>query len=131
MSDSPAAVFRRIAEAVLNSNNLDAIDDLVAEDYFDHDGGEVGRERYRERIESVRRMFADLHMTIEDTIEEGDKAAVRFTVSATHVGEFMGVAVTEKRVSWQGTGIIRVTDGKMAERWNVSDMIGLLSQIQD
>jgi steroid delta-isomerase-like uncharacterized protein len=129
--DSPASVFRRLAEEVLNANNLDAIDDLVAPDYIDHTGGGNGPDGYRETIEFVRQMFPDLHMRIDDMVEQDDKVAARFTVTATHRGEFMGIPATGKRVSWQGIGIVRVVDGKMAERWNVSDMMGLLNQIRD
>lgn len=129
MSDDPANVFRRIADEVINQNDPDAIDRLVAEDYKDHTGGDGDREGYRETLASVREMFPDLQMTVEDTVSQGDKAAVRFTVTATHKGEFMGIPPTDRKVSWEGIGIIRVVDGKMAERWNVSDMMGLYEQV--
>lgn len=130
MPDSPATVFRRLAAEVINAGNLDAIDDLVAADYIDHDS-EGGREGYRRTMIAVRSMFSGLHMTVHDTVEQGDRAAARFTVTATHTGEFMGIPATGRQVSWNGIGIIRVAGGKMAERWNVSDMLGLLEQIRD
>lgn len=130
MSDDPAAVFRRIAEEIINANDPDAIDRLVAEDYVDHTGGdESNRDGYRETVLAVREVFPDLHMTVHDTIVQGDKVAARFSVTATHRGEFMGIPATDRKVSWDGIGIIRVVDGKMAERWNVSDMMGLYEQV--
>jgi predicted ester cyclase len=129
MSD-PANVFRRLADEVINGGRLSAIDELVAPDYVDHTGGGDGPSGYRETLEFVRASFSIMHMTVHDTLSEGDRVAARFVVSATHTGEFMGIAPTGKQVTWEGIGIIRVADGKMAERWNVSDMLGLLEQIQ-
>ena len=129
MSDDPAAVFRRIVEEIINAGDPDAIDRLVTEDYVDHTGGDSNREGYRETIQAVREVFPDLQMTVHDTIVQGDKVAARFSVTATHRGEFMGIPATDRKVSWEGIGIIRVADGKMAERWNVSDMMGLYEQV--
>jgi predicted ester cyclase len=123
-------VFRRLVDEVINGGQLSAIDELVAKDYVDHTGGEGGPAGYRETIEFVQAAFSGMHMTIHDVLGVGDRVAVRFSVEATHTGEFMGLAATGKQVTWEGISIIRVADGKMAERWNVSDMLGLLEQIR-
>ena len=34
--------------------------------------------------------FPDIHYTLDDIVVEGDKVAVRCTVTGTHKGEFMG-----------------------------------------
>jgi steroid delta-isomerase-like uncharacterized protein len=128
--DDPKTLFRRLAEEVINEGNLDAIEDLVAPDYIDHSGGGSGRAGYRETLEFVRSCFSDMHMTVHDMVCAGDKVAVRFIVRATHTGEFMDIPATGKQVAWEGIGIVRVVDGKMAERWNVSDMLGLVEQLR-
>ncbi len=51
----------------------------------------------------------------------------RFRWTATHGGEFMGVPATGRRISIEGIGILRIVDGRMVERWNVTDVIGLLA----
>lgn len=127
---TPSEVLRRLAEEVISGGDLAAIDELVAEDYTDHTGaGGRGPQTYREIVQNVRAVFSDMRMTLEDVVESGDKAAARFRVTAVHAGEFMGVPATGRRVSWEGIGIIRVVDGKMAERWNVSDLLGIVEQI--
>jgi steroid delta-isomerase-like uncharacterized protein len=129
--DDHATVFRRIVEEIINNGNLDAIDDLVAADYVDHAGGANGREGYRQTLTGVRQMFSDMHMTVHDIVPGADRIAVRCIVSATHTGEFMGIPATGRAVTWEGIGIIRFENGKMAERWNVSDMLGLVEQLKD
>jgi len=46
------------------------------------------------------RALPDLRRNIEDLVAEGDKVAVRFTVTGTHKGEFQGIAPTGKQVSF-------------------------------
>lgn len=130
MALGPSDVFRKIATEVINASDSAAIDRLVAPGYIDHTGAEDGPDGYRRTLESVREMFSDLHMTVHDLVEEGDRVAARYTVRGVHTGEFMGVPATGKAVSWDGIGIVRVVDGRMVERWNVSDMMGLLEQLR-
>ena len=128
--DSPSELFQRLADEVISGGNLDIIPELVAGDYVDHAGGDGGPQGYRETVELVRNIFPDIRMTVEDTIEQGDKVAARFTITATHNNEFMGFAPTGRKLSWAGVGIVRVAGGKMAERWNVSDLLSAIEQIQ-
>jgi steroid delta-isomerase-like uncharacterized protein len=131
MTQNAETVFRRLVEEVINGGNLSLIDELVTLDYVDHTGGGDGPDGYRETVTMVRSVFPDLRMTIEDMIPSGDRVAARFTVTATHVAEFLGVPATGRTVTWEGIGIVRVVDGKMAERWNVSDMLAVLDQIRE
>ena len=66
---------------------------------------------------------------IEDVIAEGDKVAVRFTFRGTHQGELMGIPPTGKQVTISGMDINRIAGGKIAERWAVFDMLGMLQQL--
>jgi steroid delta-isomerase-like uncharacterized protein len=73
--------------------------------------------------------FPDVRVTIEDVIGEGDKLVARYTVRATHRGEFMGIPATGKRVTFEGITILRFEGGKCVERWQSADMLGLLQQL--
>lgn len=114
---------------IFNQGNLDAIDDYVAEDYVDHAQGFQGRERYRQVIAGIQHAFPDLHVTVEDVLVDGDKVAVRTTATHTHEGEFMGIPPTGVHGSHTGITIVRIEDGKVAESWEESDMLGLLTQL--
>ena len=41
-------------------------------------------------VDRLYRAFPDIHITIEDLIEEGDKVVEKDTVTGTHLGEFNG-----------------------------------------
>jgi steroid delta-isomerase-like uncharacterized protein len=126
------ALVRRIVDEVINRGEMESFDELVATDYVDLAEGEqpVGREEYRELIAETRAALPDLEMTIEGEVAEGDTVAIRFRASATHSGEFLGVPPTGRRLEWVGMGWLRIRDGQIVERRNVTDVHGLLEQVK-
>lgn len=60
---------------------------------------------------------------------EGDKVAARITTRATHKDDFLGIAPTGKPVTETGIDILRIADGKIAERWGELDNLGLRQQL--
>jgi len=75
------------------------------------------------------RAFPDLHVTVEDLIEEGDKVACRNTVTGTHQGEYKGLPPSGKSVTYNEIFICRFTGGKIAEIWGVVDVFSQMKQL--
>ena len=76
-----------------------------------------------------RAAFADLRVTIEDLVAEGDKVVKRFTLRGTHTGAFEGLPPTGKQIMLDGITIVRLADGKIQEIWEAYDMLGVLQQL--
>jgi steroid delta-isomerase-like uncharacterized protein len=124
-------VVRRYYEEVLNKGDLDALDELAALDYEEHDplpGQGTGRAGLRDRVAMLEQGFHP-QFTIEDLVAEGDRVVVRWTNSGTHVGEFMGIPPTERTFTIAGIDVHRLQDGKMAEHWHVVDQLAMLLQL--
>ena len=68
-------------------------------------------------------------VTVEDAVAEGDRVAMRFTITGTQTGEFMGIAPTGKAIRVSATGIFRVVDGKATDNWVNFDALGMLQQL--
>ena len=66
---------------------------------------------------------------LSEPLVDGDRVAVAFETTMTHSGEIMGVAGTGKRLSIKGVDIARWKDGKMVERWEYADFMGLMRQL--
>jgi predicted ester cyclase len=73
--------------------------------------------------------FGDLRTTVEDVVDGGDKLAVRYTLSGTHTGDFLGLAATGTEISVIGLAIMRFEGERVVERWSVSDTLDLLTQL--
>jgi steroid delta-isomerase-like uncharacterized protein len=89
----------------------------------------TGAELVKELWARLHRAYADLHITIEDLIEEGDKVVFRNTVTGTHQGEYMGIPPTGKSVTYNEIFIARFADGRIAETWGVVDVLSQLRQL--
>jgi steroid delta-isomerase-like uncharacterized protein len=133
MSEENKAVARRFIEEVWNAGNLDAIDELIAEDHVDHDpvraGAPGGTAGAREFVATYREAFPDAHIAIDDMLADGDKVVVRWRATGTHQGELMGIPASGKSIEITGIGIDRIAGGKIAESWSNWDTIGMMGQI--
>ena len=130
--DRNKALLRRFYEELWNQGNLDAIPELVAEDFVDHHplrGAPPGREGLAALVTTWRTAFPDMCETVEGLIAEGDKVAGRFSMRGTHGGEFMGVLPTGRSVTMSGIDIVRVAGGKIAEFWYGEHLLELMQQL--
>jgi steroid delta-isomerase-like uncharacterized protein len=89
----------------------------------------TGAEAVKEVFARLLRAYPDLHITIEDLVEEGDKVVMRNTVTGTHRGEHMGVRPTGRSVTYNEIFIFRFEDGRVAETWGVVDVLSQMRQI--
>ena len=121
-------VVRRFIEAY-NKQNLDIFDDLVAPDFVDHTHQQQGLKKLKKIFHEAYIGFPDLHETIEDIIAEGDKVWARLTYTATHTGEYLGLAPTGKKIKTTLIAIYRIVNGKIAEGLFFSDQLGFLKPL--
>jgi steroid delta-isomerase-like uncharacterized protein len=73
--------------------------------------------------------FPDLRHEIVDMVAEGDKVAVRLSVTGTHKGELQGIPPTGKKVTFDAMDFITLIEGKVSEEWLNADIMGLMQQI--
>ncbi len=73
--------------------------------------------------------FSDIAMTEEDVIESGDMLVIRSVISAVHTGEFLGVAATGRKVTYDAVDMFRVADGRIVWRFLICDWKGVLDQL--
>jgi hypothetical protein len=132
---SNKATFRRFQDA---TNTHDAelisktIDETVVPDVLIRTPLPVeatGAQALKEVFARLHRAFPDLHVTVEDLIEEGDKVVGRNSVTGTHQGEYMGLPPTGKSVTYNEIFIFRFANGRIAETWGVVDVLSQMKQL--
>lgn len=89
----------------------------------------TGAEALKEVFARLLQAYPDLHVTVEDLIEEGDKVVGRNTITGTHRGEYMGIPPTGNAVTYSEIFIMRFADGRIAETWGVVDVFAQLKQL--
>ena len=126
------AIAHRIISEFLNEGDLDVADELFAEHFVNHNPGRgttPDREGLKQFITNVHTAFPDGNTTIEDLISEGDKVVVRVTGRGTHTGDFGIIPATGRQFEVSGISIFRFADGKVVERWSITDEVSLLQQL--
>lgn len=115
-----------------NEGNVDGMDEILTTDQLYHDptsDGAEDLEEFKQFIRGYREAFPDLRYEVEEYIAEGDKTAFWGRVTGTHEGPFMGVKPTGNEFDIMGIGVVRVEDGKVAERWANFDLFGMFQQL--
>jgi predicted ester cyclase len=111
------AAQRRIIEEVINGKNLDAADELFAEEHElrpEAAGVARGPDGMKRAFAGLHEEFPDVRVDIEDMVAEGDTVAVRLTFRGTH-------APSGERAAWPEMVFARFSGGKAVESWEVTD----------
>ena len=125
-------MVERIPLEVLNNGNFGLLDELVTTDFVEHTpqpGFPPTREGFKQTAIALKTAFPDLHYTIDDSIEGGDRIVHRLTASGTMKGDFMGIPATGKRATWTEFHVGRVANGRLVEHWGLVDQLGMLVQL--
>lgn len=131
MSADNKALVQRWFEEVWNKRRAAAIDEMFAPGGVVHGLGPVAydAEGFKAFHTTFLEAFPTLRVTVEDMVAEGDRVAYRFTADVLHGGGSLGFAATNKPARFEGMGIARIKDGKIAEGWNVLDQLGMMTQL--
>jgi len=119
-------------QGIYNSNNLDALSEVVADDLLTPrimPGIPPGIEGAKAAHQIMLMGFPDYQTVIDDLVAEGDKVTARITMSGTHTGSFMGIPATGKHVEFTGIYIARIANDKIVEHWGEEDGVSLLTQL--
>jgi len=125
-------IIRHFVEEVLNQGNLDSAGQFCWEDIVEQvplPGQGPGLKGLQDVVRVLRTAFPDMHWTIEEQLQEGDKVLSRFIWTGTHRGEFLGVPATGRAVSVWGMVIDRLVDGRIKETRIIMDSLGLMTQL--
>jgi len=128
-------------DEVWNNKNEAFIDKIlaptcIAHGLMDEEGKEVvGPEKFKVLFRKFITSFPDIHLTVVDTVNEGDKIAARAIAQLSHSGTsfeaFPGKTIepSGKAIEFSGMTITVIRDGQIQEAWNSFDFLGLYAQL--
>lgn len=126
------ALVRRFYEEI-DKGNLEAMDEMVAADYIDHNpppfpGLGPGREGLKQAFKLFWEATPGYHH-IEEQIAEGDKVVTRLTSYGRHERDLPGAPRTGHDLKMTSITIHRIANGKLVEKWGEKDVLGFLIQL--
>jgi len=117
---------------IWNTGNTEGIEEIIHPDFelrmtpkFEP---EKGIEKFKESVKKWRTIYPDFHITIHEVVYDVDKAAARWTITATHTGEGWGPP-TGKQVEVMGISIIHFKDGKVKDEWIAGNNLYWMQQL--
>src|SRR5262245_18951230 len=112
--------------ARMAAGDYDAVYEVFAPDFVSHVTARVTPEavgtdiRPQERVfwETARRAFPDMQFRADLLIASGRPVVSNWTLTGTHSGEaYYDVPASGRRVTINGTAILRLRDGKVVVHW--------------
>ena len=121
-------------ETMINTADEDLAQELVASDapFYTPASPEplYGGKGYLSVVYWMRKGFSDVQWHITDMVADEDKVAVKWNLTGTHDGEFMGIQPTNKKISVCVMNFYYFNnEGKVTNDIAAEGMIGILRGI--
>ncbi|MFG1879082.1 ester cyclase [Sphaerisporangium sp. NPDC049003] len=133
-TETNKAVARRFYEEVVSQGKLEVLDEIIAEDGQDSatpTGGGLGAGRagFVEHVTWLRSAVEGVTATVTDTVAEGDRVVVYWTIEGVQRGEVFGAPPSGRRFTGESISTIRFRDGRIVEYAVLPDRLGILRQL--
>ena len=118
------AIAHRFIQELFTEGKADEAKNFVTPDVVYHGLEDVrGLEDFKKWIIEEHKSFPDMQVTIVEDIAEGSNVAVRWTLKATHEGDFAGLPASHKKFEAHGVDIFHFENNKIKEAWTIFDAL--------
>lgn len=93
------------------------------------DGFTFTRDEYIGFMQDMKAAFADMKMTFEHVLVDGEMVTIQFTSRARNVGKFMGAPASNKDIEVHGTLVRQMRNGVAIREWQTTDLLGVMTQM--
>lgn len=131
MTDPNKTLTRQLYDR-LNAGDLGAVDDLIADDFAEHEeipGLPPTKAGVRQMFEMFQTAFGDARFNVDDMIGEGEKVFVLARLTGIHRAEFMGIPASGHAIDVKVCDYFRIDSGAIREHWGVMDTAALVQQL--
>jgi predicted ester cyclase len=131
LNDNPGQVVRRYYEGVFGQRNLGVLDEVIAPDFVGHSAG-YGDFTIADMRRDLAREFADMphdETIVVDQLVTGNRVVTRWRYRWQHAVSLFGERPTGEWLEMEGVHIDRVAAGKIAERWEIKDLWGVVRRL--
>jgi predicted ester cyclase len=126
-------VARRVLDA-FNTGDLSIIDKLfpptfvsLTRSLMDNEPTQNG---LKQQIQMLRGSIPDAKFEETDVVAEGDRVALRWTMTGTFLNPMMGIAPTGQLVTHAGVELLRIVNGEIVERKGADERTPFREQIE-
>jgi predicted ester cyclase len=115
---------------VVNARDYDTMDELFDASFVDNNPAwTVADLDELKKIIAAAHSALDQYITQDDIFAVDDRVVVLLTFRGKHIGTFLGIAATNRPVSWTSIEVYRIKNSKIVERWVQADTAGIMRQL--
>ena len=89
----------------------------------------VGLDNFKAYYENFMTGFSDIQFTIKDIFGQGNKLVKYWNFKGKHTGSFFGIPATGNSVNIDGTTLVLMDNGKIAEERDFFDNLEFMTQL--
>ena len=130
--DKDIEMYSHTWDEIINNQNLD----FFNEENFDTNitlimspENVVGIDNVKDFYNNYLTGFSNIEFTIVDVFGQGDKIVKHWNFKGTHSGVFFGIPPTGKTVDVEGTTLVKMKDGKIAQEQDFMDNMVFMQQL--
>jgi steroid delta-isomerase-like uncharacterized protein len=130
--DKNIKMYTETWDEVINSGNLD----LINETNFTPDitlisspENIVGIEDFKGYYSNFVTGFSDVEFTMKSVFGQGNDLVKHWNFKGTHSGDFFGIPATGRTVNVEGTTLVKMKDGKIAQEQDFMDNLEFYQQL--
>ncbi len=123
-------------ECVWNAGEVAAVDEFLGSQYTIYsdpgdpwDGQTLSVSGFKERLLTSRAPFPDLTFDIGETVSEGDRVAMSWTMRGTQLGSMGGRPPSGRSFAVRGMTIYHFADGRIIGHQQVVDRLSVAQQL--
>src|SRR3974390_488623 len=116
--------YRHYMEALWIRHDQSAIERYLAPNYVEHNQAlPPGRDGRWGFVSEVITAFPDYHPEIQEVVAEGARGVARVQWTGTQDGPYRGRSATHNKLVWSTADFFRFENGKIAEHWDVGNIL--------
>ena len=131
ISETAKDVVRRNTEEVQGRGNWALFNELFVDHLFDHTPPSGGTRDNAGVLALSKRLREAFPHPLRRSLaaRRGDVVTTFKTYHGTHRGNFLGIAGTGTKVSFETVDAMRVVNGKITEHWGVANLYSVMQQL--
>ena len=119
------SLIREFYENIISNNRIDEIKNFVSPGCTARSGEQVipvGLQGMIEHAVGVRNTYPDLKIRVVRQHADGEFVISEIITEGTHLGEWLGIKPSGKKLMFTGVNIDRVVDGKIVEHGGAANI---------
>ena len=126
------SMYTTVWDEIINDGNLDLINDTNFDPeitLISSPENVVGIDAFKDYYSNFTTGFSNPEFSIVNIFGQGDKLVKHWKFKGTHSGEFFGIPATGKSVDVEGTTLVVMKNGKIAQEQDFMDNLVFMSQL--